>query len=108
MYNELIKKKYLEIQDSDFVNVASLFNQVEKLEKQENNDIFNIPTDEILKYIMEQGQITSLQTLRKKYEMIKKYKQWAIISNYIDEDLKYFDQFKINTNNKKKRRKKVK
>lgn len=95
MYNELIKKKYLEIQDSDFVNVASLFNQVEKLEKQEDNDIFNIPTDEILKYIMEQGQITSLQTLRKKYEMIKKYKQWAIISNYIDKDLKYFDP-KIN------------
>lgn len=91
MYNEKIKQQYIELQNKDPKDIITLFKQVEKLEANVNLDLYNLPIEMVIKNILKQGSITSIQTARKKIALIKKYKNWALVENLIDEDYKFID-----------------
>lgn len=93
MYNEQIKTKFLnESPESSHASYKSIFKHVEGLEKKEQTDIYNIPTEVIVRYLLENNKkLTGLNTVKNKIRRIEVYKRWAIKENLVDEDCKYFE-----------------
>lgn len=93
MYNEQIKTKFLnETKQSLHASYKGIFKNTERLEKKDQTDIYNIPTEVIMRYLLENNKkLTSLNTIKIKIRQIEAYKRWAIKENLVDENCKYFE-----------------
>lgn len=90
MYNEEIKKEFLE-GIGNKTNYLVLFNQTKELEEKEHDDLYNIPTDVTLKYLIKKKTLTALTTAKSKYKVIKRYKKWAITKDLVEQGAKYIE-----------------
>lgn len=90
MYNEEIKKEFLE-GIGNKTNYLVLFNQTKELEEKEHDDLYNIPTDVTLKYLIKKKTLTALTTAKSKYKVIKRYKKWAITKDLVEQGVKYIE-----------------
>jgi len=93
MYNEVVKKQFIEnlSSESAIQNYHTLFSQVESLEIEHDEDIYNLPLDIIAKYIMENTTVSCINSLKTKMGRVNTYKRWALVENLINEDVRYFE-----------------
>ena len=91
MYNEKIKREFMEQLDHlGEVRYNTIFSYVEELENSYNADIFDMPYEVILTYLMQKGSYSNYQSLYDRYTSIKRYKTWALLRDYIDNDCKVY------------------
>jgi len=93
MYNEVVKKQFIEnlSSESAIQNYHTLFSQVESLEIEHDEDIYNLPLDIIAKYIMENTTVSCINSLKTKMGRVNTYKRWALVENLINEDVRYLE-----------------
>lgn len=91
MYNKEIKERYLSLLQSDYKILHSLFKNTKKFEEAMERDLFDIPIEETLKYLLEGGNIASIQYLKSTASRIRSYKMWALVENLIDEKYKFIE-----------------
>ena len=91
MYDENLKQQFLEQLDQlGKVRYNTIFSYVEDLEISYDTDIFNMPYETILTYLMKRGSYSNYQSLYDRYTSIKRYKTWALLHDYINNDCKVY------------------
>lgn len=95
MYNSEIKERFIKGLDSSLKSnkylvekYSTLFNQTNELEKSHGEDLYNLPLNIALEYLMDNYRISSLVTLKHKAGYIRSYKRWALVNNLMKEDAK--------------------
>lgn len=92
MYNDKIKKEYLETLETDWEikKMETIFNGMVSLETKINKDLYDISYEDALECLDKIKTCTSYNTVDKTYNRIKKYKLWALTKGYISEQSKPF------------------
>lgn len=97
MYNRETKNLYLETLDTDArKRFNTIFNYLEQLETLHNEDIYDMPYEVILAYLMQHGSYSNYSSIYDRYTSIKQYKTWALLNNYIADDAKAYVDEKCN------------
>lgn len=90
VYNEKIKKEFLEEEAKKTKNTLktfeSLFEITEETELKHREDLYLIPIETVAKELLQEGKISAFSTLKTYVSRIKRYNQWALEKGYIPED----------------------
>lgn len=91
MYNEEIKKLYIEgLKTNEGVkkSIISAFNTLEKTELKYKKDLGYIPLEIIAREILENNNVTSFSAFKVKISRVRKYKQWILEKNLVPDEYK--------------------
>ena len=99
MYNEKIKQQYLDYLNTTnnknaIARIPKVFNELELLEIEYDEDLFVIPKSIIAEYLAINAK--SLTTMTNKMTLINRYKEWANNNGLIPDDYKAFAFEKCN------------